>query len=177
MSSGGCIDHEEIGVVPYSTEWRGRFQREKKRVAAVLPPSCEIVHIGSTAVPGLAAKPIVDIAARVEDIAIIESVIPPLKVLSYCYLGEFVSSDWHYFYRGNPREFNLHIVDHGTTYWESWIAFRDFLRANADVREEYRALKTGLAERYHNDRAKYTEGKSQFVASVLDRAKEMMGER
>jgi len=163
------MENEEIRVVEHDPAWGKKYRRE----AALLEPvfskgDCEIEHIGSTAVDGLAAKPIIDIAIRIPTVADIPNMILPLAALGYQYEGEFGLPGRHFFTRGKPREYHLHIVDDTTDHWERWITFRDLLRRDPGVREEYLALKLGLADRFRAEREKYTAGKANFINAIVD---------
>jgi len=165
------IDKERVQLVAHSSEWSRKFLREKEDLVRILPSdSCLVEHIGSTAVPGLTAKPIIDIATRLEDIHLIDELLEPLKELSYVHMGEFIAPRWHFLYKGNPREFNLHVVDGTTYHWKRWIQFRDILRQDETVRQGYEELKADLARKHKADAKSYREGKTEFIHAVLGTA-------
>lgn len=162
------IDKEEIHVVQHCPDWIDKFRREADALTGIFcNHPFEIEHIGSTAVPGLKAKPIVDIAVKFETVETVSEYLKPLEEYGYHYFGEFILPRWHYLCRGEPREFNLHIVDDTTEHWEVWIRFRDILLTNERIREEYQQLKADLAEKHRYERQKYTQGKAGFVTRIL----------
>jgi GrpB-like predicted nucleotidyltransferase (UPF0157 family) len=157
-------------MAAFSPEWAVKFEREKPALSAALAPhSHRIEHIGSTAVPGAIAKPIIDIAILLDSVALIPSLVPPLAGLGYEHLGEFGLPGRHFFVKGDPRSFHLHLVDSTTDHWQRWIRFRDILRGNPAILREYEELKVSLAQKYFEDREKYTAAKSTFVNAILER--------
>jgi len=127
----------------------------------------DIQHIGSTAIPGMAAKPIIDIAVAVADTSIIDSLVAPLMTLGYEYRGLLLGiADHHFFRKGDPREYFLHVFKHQSDLWKKRIAFRDYLIRHADVAAEYRMLKERLAAVHSDDRKSYTAQKKVFVERV-----------
>jgi len=162
------IDKEEIHVVDHRSDWPEKYRKEATMLATILKNHpLEMAHIGSTAVPGLKAKPIVDIAVKFADVAVIPEYVPALEEYGYHYFGEFIFPRWHYLCRGEPREFNLHVVDGTTEHWEVWNRFRHILMTNDRIRNEYQQLKSELAQKYRYERQKYTEGKTEFVTRIL----------
>ena len=164
----GLLSGFKVELAPFSAEWAGRFEKEKLLLLRVLSPfSHQIEHIGSTAVQGAMAKPIVDIAVRLDNLHILSQLVEPLADLGYEYLEEFGLPGRHFFIKGRPRSFHLHVVDHTNAHWEKWIKFRNILRANRHVLEMYLRLKDDLAKKYADQREKYTQAKSEFINSVL----------
>jgi GrpB-like predicted nucleotidyltransferase (UPF0157 family) len=163
-----------VRVVPYNPAWADKYAEEAGRIRhAVGASAVDIQHIGSTAIPGMAAKPIIDMALGVADISIVQSMAPMLEGIGYEDRGLLNGIEGHHFFRkGNPREFFLHVFEHDGEFWVQRIAFRDDLIANPDVAAEYQGLKEGLAAEYADDRASYTAGKRAFVERVTDAAVE-----
>ena len=152
-----------VEIVAYDPSWPGAFEAERKRLTPLLA-GAEIHHIGSTAVPGLAAKPIIDIVALVDDLA---APIPALVARGgYQYPPLFNATLAHRRFLCYPtaalRTHHLHLVDERGEL-ERRLRFRDRLRADPVLAGEYVALKRTLAERYSEDRESYTEAKSEFV--------------
>lgn len=154
-----------IEVVPYSAEWPRRFETERAQLEVALAPWLEggVHHIGATSVPGLAAKPIVDMMAGVRDFEEALAAYEPL-----------LAGDWeHTPHRpGIAHHFSkpgcgLHLTEPGSDLWNERLAFRDALRADPELVAEYAALKLRLAEQHPDDIAWYTEGKREFVGRVL----------
>lgn len=158
-----------VKIVPYNPVWERLFVAERERIAAAIGHhALAIEHVGSTAVPGLAAKPILDIAIGVESLDHVPACVAPLAGLGYEYKGENGLPERHYFTRGLPhRTHHLHMVVVGGYQWSTLIPFRDHLRRNPDAVAQYQQLKEELAARFPHDRMAYTEGKAEFIQSVL----------
>ena len=165
------MEEQQIDLVPYTADWVGKFEAEKAQIEQVLAPYPHAIeHIGSTAVPGIEAKPIIDIAVKIESLGIVPLLIIPLAGIGYQYDGEFGLPGRHFFTRGTPREYHLHIVDDTTDHWKRWIAFRTTLRADETARQAYMDLKRDLAAEFRTERQKYTAGKSDHIEAVLQKA-------
>lgn len=168
---------EHVEIVDYDPRWPDLFAREKAHLSAVLPGDVvrRIEHFGSTAVPGVAAKPIVDLLVEVSDLDAVKArVVPVLQAQGYDYVWRPTSGDdvppWYaWFIKRDPasgvRTHHIHMVERDFPHWES-LAFRDHLRAHPDVAAEYAALKRRLAAEFPNDRVAYTQGKTEFIGSV-----------
>ena len=161
-----------IRVVPYDRMWPRMFVAEKELLLGVFEEEGQMLeHIGSTSVPGLGAKPVIDIMAGVRSLANVERMIPRIEGLGYAYVPEYEAEipGRRYFRkpRVRPRTHHLHVVELGTEFWESHLAFRDFLRERPEWAEEYYLLKRELAGRLRGDGRAYTEAKSDFVERVL----------
>lgn len=168
---------EHVDIVPYDPRWRDLFEREKAHLLAVLPTGIlrRIEHFGSTAVPGLASKPIVDMLVEVSALDDVKArVVPVLESEGYDYIwrptsGDDVPPRYAWFIRrdsAGARTHHIHMVEAGFPHWES-LAFRDYLRAHPDVAAEYAALKRRLAADLSSDRVAYTAGKTEFIQRVL----------
>jgi GrpB-like predicted nucleotidyltransferase (UPF0157 family)/predicted kinase len=166
--------HEAVEVVAYDPAWPGEFEAERAQVAAALGDlALEIHHIGSTAVPGLDAKPIIDAMVTVRHLDDAVDCIAPLQVLGYAFVDYPQNTDRRFFRKGRPRTHHLHIVEAGGRSLAAHLAFRDALRADADLRREYQDLKHALHTMYKHDRATYSESKSAFVQRVLAHAPDL----
>lgn len=132
-----------------------------------------IEHVGSTAVPGLGAKPIIDIMLGVSALPEVESRIAQLEWRGYEYVPEYEAQlpERRYFVKPptRPRSFHLHCVVRGSDFWRSHIEFRDYVREHPETAAAYLELKQDLAARYRTDRVAYTEGKSAFINSILEK--------
>jgi GrpB-like predicted nucleotidyltransferase (UPF0157 family) len=160
-----------IRVLAYDPEWPVRFDRERRLLVPLLAPwLCGGVHhIGSTAVPGLAAKPIIDMMAGVRDLAGSRPAIAVLAGHGYVHAPHRREAHWFYKSPSSRREDSthaLHLTEPGSDLWRERLAFRDALRADPALRAEYQALKLDLAG-VHEDLAAYTADKRAFVARVL----------
>jgi len=164
-----------VVIVDYDPQWPILYEDEKGRILdAVGHVIVAIEHIGSTAVPGMGAKPIIDIMVGVSHLADAHQCIEPLRSIGYEYLPEHGDSTlgWRYFDKG-PAEarIHLHMVELASEFWERHLLFRDFLRDHPQVAQEYEQLKRGLAAEYGSDRAGYAEAKTSFIRSVEARAR------
>lgn len=160
--------HEAVEIMPYDPSWPAAFAAEQVLIERELGGlGLGVHHVGSTAVPGLPAKPIIDILVEVRRLADATRCIPPLLSLGYHFLDYPQNRDRRFFRKGEPRSHHLHIVERGSRSAVEHLAFRDALRASAAWRDEYAALKLGLAARFKEDRATYSEQKGALVARVV----------
>jgi GrpB-like predicted nucleotidyltransferase (UPF0157 family) len=163
---------EPIRVVAYDPQWPERFERERALLADAIGSrvSGGIHHVGSTVVPGLEAKPTIDILVGVEDLESARDCFEPLAELGYLY-ASYLPEEMNWFCKPSPRrrEFHLHLVPTDSQRFRDELAFRDRLRDSPEVAREYAELKKSLAERFRTDREGYTLGKSDFIARVLGR--------
>ncbi len=157
-------------ILDYDPTWPDTFAVEKARIEAALARQCALVeHMGSTAVPGLSAKPIIDILIGVPNLEAADRCVPALLALGYEYFPEHEAAmpERRYLDRiGEPLSYHLHVVATGGEFWMRHLAFRDYLRTHPDVAAQYDRLKRDLAERYRNDREAYTNAKTDFIRSV-----------
>jgi len=157
-----------VRLVPYTSEWRLEFTRERERLfAALRGTAVAIEHVGSTAVPGLRAKPVLDIMVGLPRVADHERALSPMDALGYRYKGEHGIPGRHYFRLGEPCTHHLHMVSFGREFWLRHLLFRDHLRAHAEVAQAYEAVKLELFARHPKDRPAYQDGKTDFIESVL----------
>ena len=163
---------QSIELTAYDPAWRRRFAEQQTRLAVILKPwlSGEVEHIGSTAVPGLRSKPIVDLLAPVRSLEAAHSAISILERDGWLFWA--ADPNRHYrlwFLRPNPaaRTHHLQIIQHGDPNILTLIAFRDALRSDPKVRDAYSYLKEDLANKYRDDRDAYSNAKSEFVQSIL----------
>jgi GrpB-like predicted nucleotidyltransferase (UPF0157 family) len=165
---------DDVEIVPYDPAWPGLFAVEAARLRAALDAELivGIEHFGSTAVPGLAAKPIIDILIAVQSLARAKAtMIQPILALGYVYWSENPDGDRMFFVKGMPpygerRTHHIHITEPGGEMWQRRLAFRDYLRANSDEARRYELLKRDLAARFPTDREAYTEAKTEYVEAV-----------
>jgi GrpB-like predicted nucleotidyltransferase (UPF0157 family) len=159
-----------VVIRPYDPAWPERFEAERAVLARVLEPWLvgPIEHVGSTAVPGLAANPVIDIMAGVRDLASSMPAIEALKPLRYCYF-DYKAEVTHWFCKPSDveRTHHLHLVPFGSRLWRERLAFRDRLRGDAATRKAYLRLKLRLAAEFRDYREAYTEGKTPFIEAVL----------
>lgn len=158
-------------MAPYDPSWPILFQRERAALETVISRwlAGPIEHIGSTAVPGLSAKPIIDIMAAVENLEVSRPAIAALAALNYCYYP-YRPDVMHWFCKPSPslRTHHLHLVPFGSKLWIERLAFRDSLRRSPKTAADYAQLKQRLAEQYKTDREGYTDAKGPFIRQVLE---------
>jgi GrpB-like predicted nucleotidyltransferase (UPF0157 family) len=166
------VADEPIVVAPYDRKWPRRFEAERLLLERVLAPWLDggIHHIGATSVPGLAAKPIIDMMAGVRDLDAARAAFQPLTAHDYV-LAPHRPDIAHHFSKPSPRlselTHGLHLTKPGSDLWRERLAFRDALRADPKLVAAYASLKHRLAGEHPADIAAYTAGKRSFVAEVL----------
>ena len=160
-----------VRLVSYTPEWRRFFEEEEVRLReAVGRYLLDIQHVGSTAIPGMTAKPIVDIGIAVRDFDEARVCVAPMVGIGYEYKGENGIPRRHYFAKGNPRTLHVHLNEIESRDWKSLVLFRDYLIRNPAAARDYANLKKELAARYEKDREAYLEGKAEFIEGVLEKA-------
>ena len=168
------VEKEPVVVAPYDPRWPLLYDEERVRIVAALGGRIAAVeHVGSTAVPGLGAKPIIDVMVGLRCLADSEGCIPILERLGYEYKGEFGIPGRLYFRRSSEgkRTHQVHIVEEGSNFWELLLLFRDYLREHPEEAQEYCNLKERLAARFRSQRAEYTKAKTEFIAGVIAKAR------
>lgn len=163
----------KLALSDYNTEWPVQFEKEKAFLLDRLGPWLHgtIEHVGSTAVPGLPAKPIIDIMFGVKNLDESRGAIEALQANGYCY-HPYKAELMHWFCKPSPeyRTHHLHLVPYQSPLWQERIRFRDILRADPAVAGEYATLKATLIAADSSDREAYTEGKWPFIQRVLNEA-------
>ena len=162
----------EFQLVEYDDAWSSQFLRVAEQVRCAVPsPEATVEHIGSTAVPGLCSKPVLDILLGVASLAQVEASIPALVAAGFVYRPEYESQipDRRYFVKpsGDFPRVHLHAVGLGGALWRQHLHFRDQLRNDAQLMLSYAALKKHLAVLHAGDKSAYTEAKAPFVQQVL----------
>ena len=164
-----------IQIIEYNPDWPLRFAAEREQLVAVFQPlTARIEHIGSTAVPGLGAKPIIDIMLGVDRIDDVQQQVAALTGIGYEYQPDLEATlpERQFFVKppAHPREVHLHVVEHATPFWERHLRFRDLLRSHPAGAAEYLALKHRLAVEFVDNREGYTDAKTAFIEAVLKTA-------
>jgi GrpB-like predicted nucleotidyltransferase (UPF0157 family) len=163
---------DPVYVAPYRDDWADEFQAWQKRLTEALGEvAVRIEHVGSTAVPGLSAKPVVDIQISVDGLQQEGRYAPAIEALG---VSLRLREPGHRYFRpagDRPRTVQIHVCDAGGEWERDHLLFRDYLRAHPEAREAYARLKRDLAERYPDDRLAYNEGKTGFILDVLDEAR------
>ncbi len=163
----GGIEKRAIVIVDYDPGWAARFEFERERIAETLGASAlRIEHVGSTAVPGLAAKPIVDIVVEAEDVAD-ESIVAALETAGY---ELRVREPGHRMFRTPERDVHVHLWPRADVEVERHLRFRDRLRQDAADRAAYERLKRGLAAREWEDMNEYAQAKDELIDEITARA-------
>ena len=165
--------NEEVALSAHDPAWAQAFELERARLMALLPGVfLAIEHIGSTAVPGLVAKPVIDLMAAVESLHGVDALIDQLCENGYTTSHEFNATladrKWLMRWRDGRRTHHLHIVVRGGAPWHDRLAFRDALRRDHPLADRYATLKIELAVRHQADREAYTEAKADFVREAVE---------
>lgn len=166
---------EEVEIKEPNQAWLEKGKREKQLLLDLLDPIGiqEIEHYGSTSIPNLPSKPIIDLMAKVDCFKIVED--EAISILS--------NHNWHYVHpdldqrpwqrffvkvSNNKREAHLHLLQKGDDRWDKQLLFRDRLRSNQDLVNDYAKLKRKSAEKFKNDREQYTKSKTKFIYSIIN---------
>lgn len=166
----------KINVAAYDSGWITVFRTAKAELGASLISVGPVIeHVGSTSVPGLAAKPVVDIMVGIPDFSIADSVVPLVVAAGYEYdpASEDAMPYRRYFRRRSHGRgtHHIHMVELGGDFWERHILFRDYLRKHEDVRQQYAELKLSLAKREWPSGQEFCDAKTDFIRSVEARAR------
>ena len=157
-----------IEVVPHDRRWAGEYLKEARQIQQVFGEELlEIYHIGSTAIPGIYAKPIIDILVGVKDIQRVDSFNPQMEMLGYQAWGEYGIPGRRYFPKGPIlRTHQVHIFQSGDAQIARHLNFRDYLRSHPEQAKQYQALKIELAQRFRYDIDGYSTGKDAFIQEM-----------
>lgn len=166
---------DAVIIADYDPAWPLRFEAERARILQAIGRwAVAVEHIGSTAVPGLASKPIIDIMVGVADLDSAAHCIAPLQAMGYEYVPEFEATlpERRYFRRRLSGDaYHLHMVAVTSDFWERHLLFRDYLRVHPETARAYERLKRDLAARFGRDRAAYTDAKTAFITTVEEKAR------
>ena len=165
-----------VVIVPYDPEWLQTFEQERSRLEETFASTNAVIeHIGSTSVPGLGAKPVIDIMVGVAALTEAEVRIERLRAEGYEYVPAYEAQlpQRRYFRKplAEPRTHHLHCVVLGSSFWHDQLVFRDYLRAHPEAAHAYEALKRNLAFLHAANREAYSEGKSEFITRILTHAR------
>jgi len=159
-----------VAVEDYTPGWREEFERERASLVSALGSlALAVEHVGSTAVPGLCAKPVIDIAVGVEGLDAGHGAIAALTALGYEFKGEAGVPGRYFFAKGGreDRTHYVHVEPLGGELWRNHILFREYLRCHPDETTRYARLKRELANQFGDDRASYAAGKNDYIERVL----------
>ncbi len=166
-------ENEAFQLSDYDPAWVTNFQAECELLEAALGEQVvEIKHVGSTSIPGLRAKPIIDILVAVEEFAALDDYVTRLAPLGYQHHPHDAEDERLFFWKGTPRTHHLHIVEFMTWEHQRHIVFRDYLRAHPEIAEWYEQVKRELSVTFKNNRPAYTKGKTAFIKTIMARAVE-----
>lgn len=166
------LKHGTVEVVPYRPEWKQLFEEEKNTILNEIRDFIvDIQHVGSTAVPGLKAKPIIDIAIAIDSKSMIPEISKRLEAIRYIDRGDGGKDGGYLFIKElapEVRSVNLHVVEIGDLQWKNYLDFRNILQTDKGLRVRYAKSKDELKKKYPDDRKSYTSGKSVFIKKVLE---------
>jgi GrpB-like predicted nucleotidyltransferase (UPF0157 family) len=176
------VSQEEVVVVPYNPDWPRMFELEKNHLLSCLPHNLirRIEHFGSTAIPHMSAKPIIDMLVEVTSLEETKKIIVPILTdQGYEYFwrptwGDDVPPYYAWFIKRNSqghRTYHIHMMEYDFEHWDR-LLFRDYLIENPDIAKEYQEIKLRLAESFPNDRITYTQKKTKFIVQTTQQAKE-----
>lgn len=177
MASSSLKDdasHEKI--LKYDPSWPLKYEKESQSIRELLGGRMmHIEHIGSTSIPGLDSKPIIDIAVLIPSWKEADSLIDSLASLKYVFDAstheKWGSAERHFFKKGSPTEFHLSVAyNDKASFWERQILFRDYLREHKETRKRYQELKNALISKDPSGQEEYITGKTDFIMSVLKKA-------
>ena len=158
-------------LFPYSQEWKTLYEKEVEKIKNVIGDFViDIQHIGSTAIPNIVAKPIIDIAVMLSSLDKAKDLIKPLGNLGYNYDESASSSERYFFRKGEPTQYHLSLTALNVSFWHRQILFRDYLVNHPPLAKEYEKLKLEMIEKDPTGRKDYLNAKSSFVQRVLELA-------
>lgn len=165
---------QKVWVVPHETSWRQQFEAEAKRVSAALPDiEIWLHHIGSTAIPGIVAKPIIDILMEIQDVTVLDQKNAIMEGLGYEVMGEFGLPGRRYFRKVNEagiRTHQIHAFKRVGSEAQRHLAFRDYMIAHPDAAKAYSQLKQKLAQTHSENINAYGDGKDPFIKEHEEKA-------
>ena len=163
-----------VRLAPYRAEWKQLYEEEAARLSSVLGDKVlRVEHVGSTAIDGIDAKPLIDMMAAVESLDEARDLVPVLEGMGYEHRGNGGVEGRIFLAKGprSRRTHHLSLTEITSDHWQRSILFRDYLRAHPEVAEEYGELKRELARKYPEDRESYTAGKDRFIEQVIESAR------
>jgi GrpB-like predicted nucleotidyltransferase (UPF0157 family) len=162
------LERNAVRLHDYTPLWVELYREEEKRImAAIGHLIIDLQHIGSTAIPGIKAKPILDMMAGIERLNEALRCRAPLETLGYDYAEHAGVANDYVFGKGVARTHLLHVVEYGSAEWTNHLRFRDRLRNDRELAQEYERLKGELSRKFSGNRAEYTNAKSEFICKVV----------
>ena len=165
----GDSSPEPIALAEASATWAAEFEAIRGRLVSALGPGVRVEHVGSTSVPGIAAKPIIDIQVSVPDLSDEPAYVRAIESIGVELRSRELDLG-HVYFRNTPRTIQVHVCQIGSRWERVHLLFRDYLRAHHDAARDYVSLKRAAADAYRNDRLAYTEAKGPFIESALAKA-------
>lgn len=163
------LDQRSVRLRPYTARWAELYELEARAIRSALGArALDVQHVGSTAVPGMTAKPILDIAVGIATLDEFRLCMAPLAQLGYEHAHWAGLQNNEVFGKGVDRTHLVHVVQHGGPVWNDYLRFRNLLRSQAETARAYQQLKLALSQRYADNRAAYTESKHAFIRGLLD---------
>ncbi len=170
------LDKNLVTVYPYDKTWPEEYEKEKNILKKILKGiDYKIEHVGSTSIPGLSAKPIIDIAIGGKDEKTVRDIAEALGNAGYDMLDSFETKGEILARKGTPecRTHYIHIQILGCEYWNEFVYFKRYMLDHEEAVLEYEKLKCELSVKYANERKKYTAAKNEFISSILEKAYKM----
>ncbi|MGB2782423.1 MAG: GrpB family protein [Atribacterota bacterium] len=166
-------EKRRVEVVSYNSNWKGMYKEESEKIKNILSDIIiDIHHIGSTAIPEIKAKPVIDILVEVKDIETVDRYNNKIEEFGYEVMGEYGIPKRRFFKKGgNKRTHHIHIFQTGNEEIERHINFKEYLIAHPDKGREYSKLKEELINKYSYDIESYTQGKNDFIKEIDKKAK------
>ena len=168
MADSLGLESGVVRLVEYDARWPALFAAEQQRIRDQCGTlALKLEHVGGTSIPGMCAKPVLDIAAGRPRGTPTEDYVAALTQAGYKHRGERGVPGRELFCRGQPRAYHLHLVEEGSTLWRDYVAFRDYLRAHGEAARQFAELKRVLAARFSQDREAYMNAKSSHIQEIL----------
>jgi len=172
MADSLGLESGVVRLIEYDAQWPALFAAEQQRIRDHCGTlTVRLEHVGGTSIPGMCAKPVLDIAAGVPRGTAIQGCVAALDRAGYEHRGERGVPGRQYFRRGQPRSYHVHLVEADGPLWRDYVAFRDYLRAHTEAARQFANLKRVLAARFSRDREAYMNAKSLHVEEILRLAK------
>jgi GrpB-like predicted nucleotidyltransferase (UPF0157 family) len=162
------LESSVVRLSDYTSLWADLYREEEERIMAGIGHLIvDLQHIGSTAIPGIKAKPILDMMAGVAQLEKVHLCKAPLEALGYDYIADAGIANDHVFGKGVERTHYLHVVKYGDAKWANHLCFRDRLRNDPDLAQAYEKLKEELSRKFSDSHANYHDAKSKFINEVI----------
>jgi len=164
------LENNLVRLIEYTPLWADLYREEEEHImAAIGHLIIDLQHIGSTSIPGIKAKPILDMMAGVAQLDKALVCQAPLEAIGYDYIAEAGIANDYVFGKGVARTHYLHVVEYGGAKWTDHLRFRDRLRNDPELAQAYEKLKEELSQKFNDSRAKYHDAKSKFITEVASR--------